>query len=211
MTEAEIRKSAAERLAATRARLLNVVVDTLAETGYAAATTTEVAKRSGLTRGAQLHHFGTKDQMMLAAVEYLTERTDVSAFVAALDHLPPERDRLHVVLELLAELPSGSAPAAYAELWGASRSQPELADALRAADEVTRGNVLALFGTDILERAGDEFHALLDLTLYALRGMSIDAHVATDEESRVRKQLILGLHPYFEKSLKPKPRTKRKS
>src|SRR4051794_25521706 len=99
MTQVEpSRKSAAERLAETRARLLDAVVDTLAEHGYAATTTTEVARRSGLTRGAQLHHFGTKDHMMLAAVEHLTERTDVSGVVALLDQLPSERDRLRTVL-----------------------------------------------------------------------------------------------------------------
>lgn len=197
----EERKSSAERLAATRARLLDAVVESLAQAGYAATTSTEVARRSGLTRGAQLHHFGTKDQMMFASVEHLTGGTDVTAIATALDQLPEDRDRVLIVLEILVEVFSGPGPAAYAELWGASRSDPALADALRAADVIARAAVLSLFGVETLARAGTEFEAILDVTLYALRGMAVDAHLATDEELRARRELILGQAKYLKHSL----------
>src|SRR5262245_123909 len=96
--------SAQERLAPTRTRLLEAVVAALAECGYAGTTTTEVARRSGLTRGAQLHHFGTKDQMMLAAVDHLTTRSNPDEVIAILDHLPPDRDRIRTVLDVLSHL-----------------------------------------------------------------------------------------------------------
>src|SRR4051812_24385881 len=70
-TQETMVRDTAEQLAETRARLLDAVLETLAECGYAATTTNEVARRSGLTRGAQLHHFGTKEQMIIAAVEHL--------------------------------------------------------------------------------------------------------------------------------------------
>jgi len=200
VTAAE-RKSSGQRLAETRARLLDSVVESLAEAGYHATTSTEVARRSGLTRGAQLHHFGTKDQMMFATVEHLATGTDVTAIVTALDQLPDDVDRLRTVLEILVEVFSGPGPAAYAELWGASRSDPALADALRAADVVARAAVLSLFGEETLARVGAEFEALLDLTLYALRGMVVDAHLADDNELRARKALIVGQAKYLESSL----------
>lgn len=43
----------------------------LAELGFAGTTGPAVAERAGLSRGAQLHHFGTRDQMVVAAVEHL--------------------------------------------------------------------------------------------------------------------------------------------
>ena len=186
-------RSPAERLAQTRARLLDAVIEALAEVGYAETSTTEVARRSGLTRGAQLHHFGTKDQMMVAAALHLNDRARATDIAAALDHLPKSRDRVTTVLELVAELSEGQIPAAYVELWVASRAHPELRDALRGADEGARDGVRRLFGADTLARAGLEFDALLDVTLYALRGMALDAHLVTEDERDARRDLILGV------------------
>jgi AcrR family transcriptional regulator len=195
------RKSPAQRMAETRARLLDAVLDTLAECGYAATSTNEVARRSGLTRGAQLHHFGTKDQMIVAAVEHLSARTNAADIAAALERLPEGQDRLRTVLEIMSQLSLGALPAAYVELWVASRTHSELVDALRDSDVVARDAVRSLFGDDILGRAGPEFDDLLDLVLYALRGMALDAHLASDDERRARVELILGMAKYLEQAL----------
>jgi AcrR family transcriptional regulator len=198
------RKSSAERMAETHARLLDAVLDTLADRGYAGTTTNEIARRSGLTRGAQLHHFGTKERMIVAAVEHLSARTNAADISAALEHLPEGQDRLRTVLEIMSQLSLGALPAAYVELWVASRTHPELVDALRDSDVVARDAVRSLFGDDILERAGREFDDLLDLTLYALRGMALDAHLASDDELRARVELILGMADYLEQALEAK-------
>ena len=121
--------TAAERMAETRERLLDAVLDTLAERGYAATSTTEIARRPGLTRGAQLHHFGTKDQMMVAAVEHLAGRIQAVDVEAGLAHVPGP-DRVRTALAIMSQLFTGALPDAYVELWVASRTHPELADAL---------------------------------------------------------------------------------
>ena len=81
----------------------------------------------------------------------------------------------------------------------------ELVDALRDSEVVAREAVRALFGQELLEQATPEFEALLDLTLYALRGMSLDVHLADDGERRVRADLILGLETYFGRTLGLEP------
>jgi AcrR family transcriptional regulator len=194
------RTSQAERLSETRARLLDAVLVSLAERGYAGTSTTEVARRSGLTRGAQLHHFGTKDLMMVAAVEHLTRRVRTADVEAAMADVPSTR-RVHAALAVMSQLFTGVLPEAYVELWVASRSLPELADALRASEVVARDAVRALFGREILEHAGPRFEALLDLTLYALRGMTLDVHLADDAERRARADLIVNLEPYLTQAL----------
>jgi AcrR family transcriptional regulator len=199
--EANGRRSTAERLAETRARLLDAVIDTLAERGYAGTSTTEVARRSGLTRGAQLHHFGTKDAMMVAAVEHLTERTRAVDVQAGLADVPGGPERLRLALAIMSQLFSGDLPEAYVELWMASRIQPDLVPALREAEAAAREAMQALFGEELLQHAGPRFDALLDLTLYALRGMALDAHVADEADRRARADIILGLRPYFEQTL----------
>ena len=189
-----------ERLAETRARLLDAVIDSLAERGYHATSTTEVARRSGLTRGAQLHHFGTKEQMMVAAVDRLNERSHAEEIAQALDQVPTE-DRIRVALEVLSSLVSLAEPQAYAELWVASRDQPGLAAALQANDEVARAAVRALFGEEILGRATARFDELLDVVMYALRGMALDAHLASEDDRRIRKEMIVGMAPLLGEAL----------
>ena len=66
---------------------------------------------------------------------------------------------------------------------------------------VVRDTARALFGSEILDRAEPEFDALLDLTMYALRGMALDSHVATEEERQARQDLIVGLARYLDEAL----------
>ena len=56
-----------------RARLLEATVELLVEKGYAGTSTTLVSERAGVSRGAQLHHFPTKQDLVVAAVEHVTE------------------------------------------------------------------------------------------------------------------------------------------
>ena len=56
-----------------RPRLLEATVDCLVEHGWSGTTTTLVSRRAGVSRGAQLHHFPTKNDLVVAAVEHLSE------------------------------------------------------------------------------------------------------------------------------------------
>src|SRR5688572_11844871 len=62
-----------ERTRAMRARLLEATVDCLVERGFSHTSTTLVSERAGVSRGAQLHHFPTKNDLVVAAVEHLTD------------------------------------------------------------------------------------------------------------------------------------------
>jgi AcrR family transcriptional regulator len=61
-----------ERTRAMRQRLLDATVECLVESGWSGTSTTLVSQRAGVSRGAQLHHFPTKDALVLAAVEHLS-------------------------------------------------------------------------------------------------------------------------------------------
>ncbi len=63
-----------ERSRATQQRLLAATVECLVEHGWAGTTTTLIAERAGVSRGAQLHHYPTKAALVLAAVSHLAER-----------------------------------------------------------------------------------------------------------------------------------------
>src|SRR5688500_19878772 len=94
------RRTQAERTAATRAALLDAAVECLAEVGYAGTTTTEVARRAGVSRGAQLHHFPTRTDLLAAALEE-TFRRRMADMAAALDRARPGPERMHVAMDTL--------------------------------------------------------------------------------------------------------------
>jgi AcrR family transcriptional regulator len=136
------------RSVATRSALLDAALESLVENGYAATTTIETARRAGVSRGAQLHHFPTKAELLTAAVEHLLERR-LAEFRALLDRIDPARDQLDAALDLLWAMFTGPAFAAWVELWVAARTDAELATSViemdvRFTDE-SRAMFLELF------------------------------------------------------------------
>jgi AcrR family transcriptional regulator len=61
----------AERSDATRGALLSVARELFTDRGYAATSTTEIADRAGVTRGALYHHFAAKHDLFRAVFEQL--------------------------------------------------------------------------------------------------------------------------------------------
>ena len=61
----------AGRGAATRAKLISATIATLNALGYTATTTIEVVRRAHVSRGAMLHHFSTRAELLLATAEHI--------------------------------------------------------------------------------------------------------------------------------------------
>src|SRR3569832_837711 len=68
-------RTQAMRRAETRTRLLDATVECLIELGYAGTTTPIECERAGRSRGALLHHFPTKTELVIAAVTHLAAQT----------------------------------------------------------------------------------------------------------------------------------------
>lgn len=58
----------------TRTAILDAAVDCFYELGYASTTTENIARKAGVSRGAMLHHFPTRFDLIKAAVEHLNQR-----------------------------------------------------------------------------------------------------------------------------------------
>ena len=71
------RRTQAERSEETRTRIVKAAANLIRKRGYARFRTAEVAKEAGLSRGAQLHHFPTKDSLVVATLEYVFEQAQV--------------------------------------------------------------------------------------------------------------------------------------
>jgi AcrR family transcriptional regulator len=65
------RRTQAERTRGTRTRILDAAVEVLRKKGYAHFRTADVARAAGVSRGAQLHHFATKEKLVYATMEHV--------------------------------------------------------------------------------------------------------------------------------------------
>lgn len=145
-----------DRSLAMRARLLDAALACLVEKGYAATTTVEVTKRAGVSRGAHLHHFPTKAELLTAAVRHLLERR-MTEFRDALAEMNSGADLLETGIDLLWSMFQGPAFLAWVELWIAARTDPDLAAAVAAMDErftaESRAMFLELYAADVADSA----------------------------------------------------------
>ena len=121
MTTAAVRVPQEERTRAMRARLLEATVDCLVERGFAGTSTTAVSERAGVSRGAMLHHFPAKNDLVVAAVRHLTELRGRD-LAAAVRRLPTGPRRTRAVLRVLADHFTSPVFTAALELWEIGRA-----------------------------------------------------------------------------------------
>ena len=63
------RRSQAERTAETRAKIMNAVVESIADLGFQRTTAAEITRRAGVTWGAAQHQFGDKEGILRAVLD----------------------------------------------------------------------------------------------------------------------------------------------
>lgn len=127
MADVAVREPRQERGWATRQRILEAAISSLAELGWTASTVAVIAKRAGVSRGAAQHHFPTRESLFAAAVEYVTEiRLDDIRRGAA--RLPSGPRRTTAILTMLAGLYTGTLFKATLHLWVAAATEPGLHD-----------------------------------------------------------------------------------
>jgi AcrR family transcriptional regulator len=56
-----------------REKLIETALDVIYDVGYRSASTLEFSRRAGVSRGALLHHFPARSDIMIAAMEHLLE------------------------------------------------------------------------------------------------------------------------------------------
>lgn len=168
-----------------RGRLLDATVECLDRFGYAATTTTRVTELAGVTRGAQVHHFATRAELIAATVRHLMAmRTELAA--ERLDAVREAADPLDAALDLLWEVHHQPVRFATLELWMAARTDPDLkavaAEVEPAAREAVAEFVLTVVcGTDTGTDADRErFRQVVNTAMYAVRGVLLSEIPVSD-------------------------------
>jgi len=177
-----------ERTRAMRHRLMEATVELLVERGFSGTTTTLVSERAGVSRGAQLHHFPTKNDLVVAAVAHLTEIRG-SDLEAAVQRLPEGSDRTEAVVQMLGDHFASPVFTAALELWVAARTDPALQEAVAPLEQKvgreTHRLTVELLGADESQPGVRE---LIQATLDLVRGLGL-ANTLGDDARRRRRIL----------------------
>ena len=192
------RRTQEERSATTRAALLDATIDALVEYGYANLTTTRVVERAGVSRGAQVHHFPTKAQLVSEAVRHLAARR-VEEFLQAAPRLPSSEERRAAwILDRLWEVHTSPLFEAALELWVAARTDPELRASLTAVERDVATAVTST-GPDLFPELSKrpDFKTDVNAAMAAIRGLAllrfVDDPETVDRGWRKTKQRLMGL------------------
>ena len=181
------RRSQGERSAETRTRLLDATVSCLLELGYHGTTTNAIQQRAGVSRGALMHHYSSKADLLVAAVRHLAHQRGLNLHEQS-KRLPEGQDRNGQAIDLLWEVFSGPLFTAHLELWSAARTDTELRAAIVESERGLRADthkvMVELFGRPTADEAS--FADAIELTLQFMRGAALTAIVRTDVAKQAR-------------------------
>ncbi|MGX9672011.1 TetR/AcrR family transcriptional regulator [Mycobacterium sp. HM-7] len=182
-----------------RTRLLDATVECLVTYGYSGTTTQRVAEIAGVTRGAQVHHFRSKEDLVAAAVEHLAEQR-VQAAIRDLGRVGSNPDPVTTMLDYLWESHQGPIFVATLELWVAARTDPVLAEHIERVEPIVIGALISALAQLIPNRAAQkELRDLAFTAMDALRGILLSSFVDRDtERAKKRWNRVCGqLHGMF--------------
>lgn len=159
------------------ARLEEAAILALVERGVAGASTTEIVRRAGLSQGALFQHYPTKSDLLVAAVRRLYARLRAE-FQAGLPALPAS-GRTEALLWLAWRAFANPEAVSTLELYGASRTDPELRERLSPMlDEHWSSMMVDAAGLLPVEALADPaLPALLQLTVASIQGAAPGAVV----------------------------------
>ena len=180
-----VRTSQEERTRVMRGRLLEATVDLLVERGFAGTSTTLVSERAGVSRGAQLHHFPTKNALVVAAVEHLTEVRGAELRAAA-ERLPRGSRRTRAVLAMLGDhFTARCSPPRSSCGWRPAPTRPARRRRAARAARRPRGapDHRDALGADEAEPGVRE---LVQATLDLVRGLGLATTITDDSARRER-------------------------
>ena len=182
-----------ERTRAMRQRLLEATVECLVQHGWSGTTTTLVSRRAGVSRGAQLHHFPTKNDLVLAAVAHLSDLRGQELREAA-GQLPRGRRRTRAVLEMFAEHFTSPVFVAALELWVAARTDAALHAAVVPLEQRVGREAHAIAVEALgVDESRPGVRELVQASLDLVRGLGL-ANTISDDAARRGRILATWAH-----------------
>jgi AcrR family transcriptional regulator len=175
----------------TRARILEAATRLFAEIGYHAASNPAIAEAAGLTRGAMLYHFATREELVEAAIQHIELARALLFEEAAAASVIPGQDASEAAIDAYWTLLHEPPFVAFAELEAAARTEPMLRERLATAQAAfDRAQVGDRFGALAQAGADPRFQTSRDLGRFLLEGLAKGA-MTYDEAARRRRLLAV--------------------
>ena len=172
----------------TRRRILDAAMRLFAERGYHASSNADVAEAAGLTRGAMLYHFPTREDLVEAAIDHIQQRRTEAFEAAAREQA--EGDATDQAIDAYWELLHQAPFKAFAELEAVARTDPDLArriaPAQAAFDHAQIGSLSGL----LLAGPGARFQTGRDLARFMLEGLARST-LTYDQDDRTERLLAV--------------------
>ena len=127
---------------------------------------------AGVTRGAQVHHFGSKNDLVIAALQHLAAKR-AAAVVANIGDLTATENPGGKLLDLLWDVHEGPLFIAAVELWVAGGTDAALGREVAKFESIVASNLMAAvaeFVPDMIQKPMRDF---LYTAMDALRGILI--------------------------------------
>jgi AcrR family transcriptional regulator len=203
----------ARKSAATRDQIISAAIRCIVESSYSKATTMKIAESAGLSRGATLHHFPSKMDIIRAAVDYLHEKR-LQAFRRSIREIPPGADMVHLAVHSYWAHVNHPIYVAFIELSVAARTDPELREILRPAQlafdhewYTTAREVFPEWQSD-----PEAFDLALNFTQQLMEGMAISFYTHAREDNKEKllsflEEKLRELKPAADQSVKSRARS----
>ncbi len=173
-TVAKPKRAEQERSKLAKRRILDAAVKVLVDEGYSNATTLRIQKEAGASRGGLLHHFPSRDALLIASVHHLAAERfrDLSTRT---DWPEDPRERISDAVETMWATYAQPYFWASIELWVAARSHEELRVALLPEEQVlgalVRASTDVFFGAELC--ALPTYSMVRELLNTSMRGVAM--------------------------------------
>ncbi|MFT5705149.1 MAG: AcrR family transcriptional regulator [Shewanella sp.] len=177
----------------TQEAFLKAALDCYVSLGYILTTTTTVAEKAGLSRGAMVHHFPSKRTLVEASIYYLNQQR-IATFSEDMSKLAKKagkivgQDGLNVYWKLL----NSKYYTAYFELRMASRTDKELGAILKKADnefEINWQENIKLAFPEWNDKTKEQLQLAMDVTQTMMEGLTL-CNFGTDTKRRQKLVLL---------------------
>lgn len=172
-------RSRSERTADSRQLILDATLDCLYELGYARTTTLTIQARAGVSRGRLLHHFPSREGLLVAACSYLssTHLAELERWAAQVwrDFSGSDVDRLDRAVETAWSTYRQKFFWGSIELWTAARNDECLRAALHPAERRIGTAIQHVLNTMFGPRFSSHprFPMVCELLLTSMRGVAL--------------------------------------